>query len=479
MTDDWFEGILKATVDKTATVISVEIKPGLEIGENYGSSTFRIRIHYKTETDDGTGGEKVLHAFAKLPPTVESHRAFLDSHDIFEREAIVYNQLLPEMYKNSVAKNVPSPKVYFASGKGETQIILMEDLVARDFALGNRRTGFDLEETKCVLEAFASFHAHSFALRERSDNRDLLKFLVKPCDPWMLYDWSGRQNRNKTLSRSPVANNLRDFRHLGGTTEENDELIRRVEEYMKTDMRERIVSLMKPTKFSCFVLGDCWVNNMMIRYEEIDGVKVPREACLLDFQVTRFARPMMDLAYFWYTSTCREVFNNFDVVFEFYYEEFVKWLKLLGSQMGQTLTLSELLEEFEAVEEMGFNMSLFGLAVLMISREDFGEDYGQGGFAEDFPRLVENVLNGSNGKKKSPPRMWTAPLSSRPWDARQAGEKQQRTNAASEGCEAVKQGGCGVLVPNEFWLFPTAKNDLIGIAFEERNSLISAIKTAV
>ena len=48
--------------------------------------------------------------------------------------------------------------------------------------------------------------------------------------------------------------------------------------------------------------GDLWVNNMLFRYSD-----VPEDLRFLDFQVTHFSSPVIDLQYFFNTSPSEEV----------------------------------------------------------------------------------------------------------------------------------------------------------------------------
>jgi thiamine kinase-like enzyme len=48
--------------------------------------------------------------------------------------------------------------------------------------------------------------------------------------------------------------------------------------------------------------GDLWINNILFRYSD-----VPEDLRFLDFQLSYFCSPVIDLRYFFSTSLCEEV----------------------------------------------------------------------------------------------------------------------------------------------------------------------------
>jgi thiamine kinase-like enzyme len=67
---------------------------------------------------------------------------------------------------------------------------------------------------------------------------------------------------------------------------------------------EKLLKFVEPSKKFRNILchGDLWINNLMFKYE----AEKPIECKIIDFQLTRFAPPAMDLATFVYSSSNRE-----------------------------------------------------------------------------------------------------------------------------------------------------------------------------
>lgn len=65
-------------------------------GDNFCSSTARINVEY-TLKGSGTDATHEVDLFAKFLPKVPAHRGFVQKLQLFDREAEVYQQLLPAM----------------------------------------------------------------------------------------------------------------------------------------------------------------------------------------------------------------------------------------------------------------------------------------------------------------------------------------------------------------------------------------------
>jgi len=70
---------------------------------------------------------------------------------------------------------------------------------------------------------------------------------------------------------------------------------------------DRIVEIVKPVPDSLSFLnhGDFWVNNMMFHYCPETGK--PDQVRFIDFQMTRYSTPVLDLHYFIHSSASEQV----------------------------------------------------------------------------------------------------------------------------------------------------------------------------
>lgn len=81
------------------------------------------------------------------------------------------------------------------------------------------------------------------------------------------------------------------------------------------------------TEFNCLNHGDCWTNNVMFNYGPQGEVK---DTLFIDFQLTSFNTPALDLYYFLISSPSLDIkLEKFDYFIRFYHGELKKNLELL------------------------------------------------------------------------------------------------------------------------------------------------------
>lgn len=94
---DLFKRILEKDFPNiTANIQSYDIKPALAKGTNFTSQMFRAIIYYNTTINDG------LHEMRYIIKAGHSdlkQRAIFDEMNMFQKEIIIYEYILPEVYK--------------------------------------------------------------------------------------------------------------------------------------------------------------------------------------------------------------------------------------------------------------------------------------------------------------------------------------------------------------------------------------------
>ena len=74
--------------------------------------------------------------------------------------------------------------------------------------------------------------------------------------------------------------------------------------------------------------GDCWVNNFMVKYDEENN---PIDVLLIDFQISFWGSPAVELLYFFISSLNDDIkVDYFDELVEYYHNELVNNLKMLN-----------------------------------------------------------------------------------------------------------------------------------------------------
>lgn len=142
-------------------ITSINASPATKSGDNYASGLLRVKVDALL-----TDGENVTKSYiVKVPLESENEKGMVSLWNFFDKENMMYSKYLPafeELYAQYGSKFTFGPKSYkFTKDVGGQDIILMEDLGAVGFKCGDRRQGFDMQHTKCVLAKLAQFHAVS------------------------------------------------------------------------------------------------------------------------------------------------------------------------------------------------------------------------------------------------------------------------------------------------------------------------------
>ncbi|KAJ9583829.1 hypothetical protein L9F63_021832, partial [Diploptera punctata] len=133
---------------------------------------------------------------------------------------------------------------------------------------------------------------------------------------------------------------------------------------------EKMVEIVMPKKDGFNVLnhGDCWVNNMLFRYNSETG-KV-EDIRLLDFQIARYSSPALDLQYFMCNCPNDEVrFQHRDTLLEEYYSELADYCKSMGLE-SELISFKQLKEEFEEKNFFGLITACTVLRLMLAEKED-------------------------------------------------------------------------------------------------------------
>lgn len=120
--------------------------------------------------------------------------------------------------------------------------------------------------------------------------------------------------------------------------------------------------------FKCLNHGDAWVNNYMFKYDEYGN---PIDVLFLDFQVTFWNSPIVDLLYFFITSTNNELrANDFDKLIKFYHQNLSENL----IRLGYTKTIPTLKQLHIDILQKGFYSSFCMVGTLGIVLANPGGD---------------------------------------------------------------------------------------------------------
>uniref|UniRef100_A0A182SS84 CHK domain-containing protein n=1 Tax=Anopheles maculatus TaxID=74869 RepID=A0A182SS84_9DIPT len=274
-------------------LISHTVTPATKKGDNYASEMYRVALHY----DIGVAVKKNI--ILKVMPSGELQQQVMQENNIYQREIIIYGQIMAKIYKllrliGDVS--IISP-ICLSTTNTPKQMLVFEDALDQGFKMVDRRFGLDLDHARLVIVKLAKLHACSRIVYEHEPA--LFELTMEGC----ISDDPKKQTFLPYYRRC-----VRQVMRLVGQWNKDgrwDQILQKLEK-----LQHKIIPYgcdVYSRRDDCFNVlnhNDIWVNNMMFSYGEGTGVK---DVLLLDYQLSFFGSPGVDLNFFLYGSLRPEV----------------------------------------------------------------------------------------------------------------------------------------------------------------------------
>lgn len=354
--------------DDTVLVSKFLVLPGSSIGDNYASQIFRINVECLTKNK-----KRSLSIIAKVMPNTDLSNEINKNLDIFKIEKLMLTETLPLMYEKLLQHNEKErffPFLYKMDT--DNKMIFMEDLKAEGYQMMDRKTPLDLEHTLLAIKSFAKMHAAGYLLLK---NDPFYK------DKYLDHFW--KKNNESSISEKITEGSLSYLvksLNFWPISEDDKKIFRN----FQGNLYEKMVDSYsrKETSFNVILHGDCWLNNMMFKYENEKLIAVK----LIDYQLSNYNAIGLDLNYFIFTSSKNEVkLQYLEKVFQTYYETFTG---ITGEI--KNLTIDRIRKEF--IERLAFGFvcaAIFRGGILAPKPFDL-DAYVEG---KDSPSNVEMYQN--------------------------------------------------------------------------------------
>jgi len=243
----------------------------------FRNCTVLLPIRVKVQSPDFT--VKKLSFVLKAPHGSDFQARLMSQLKLFLREQQVYHNVLPkleELYREVGKEITFGPRAFKLDHSIGVQYILLEDLKTRGYRNVVRQEGFNEECLKQVLKKLAQLHAASVVFVEKHGAFSSL--LTKG-----VYTKGNRSVLRELNDPDIFLSQLRRWR-MG------DHFHKRFVE-KEQDLVDRLLELHVPDPEQFNVLNhcDCWVNNVMFKFDDIGQVE---ETALLDFQVVKYGSPV-------------------------------------------------------------------------------------------------------------------------------------------------------------------------------------------
>ncbi|XP_058129492.1 uncharacterized protein LOC131271921 [Anopheles coustani] len=339
--------------------VKIEFDVGSTKGDGFVGEMFKAFL---------TEGDRREVYLCKIPPLNEARRRqFPAAMKIFTRETLAYTQFLPLMFAYQEEKGVGRedgffsvPKCYHAEcdEAAEEAVIIMEDLRLDGYRMWDKKVPVNYEHVRMTMEQLGRLHAVSLALK-RDRPQEFERFKV----PDQMNLTMPEGGRIEGMLRQMIANAIE-------TLEPHETTERTKMQKLLNNMRTELENCFKPDPAEPYTVlghGDCWVNNYMFHYRN----GAPDKIIILDWQLTRYVSPVLDLVYFLFCCTDEEFRRrHYDEMMSVYYNALSTLLEKLGHNPQEVFPRTALIRQLRRFGRFGILMAVFLVPLLCTRKED-------------------------------------------------------------------------------------------------------------
>lgn len=338
--------------EHTIVIKQMEFSSGSGDGENYLSQIYRVLVKY-TKTAGQVDADEIS-VIVKVMPQVEGID-FIDEMNIFNKEKWILLEMLPQFEMLLKLQDIQfAPRCYYTTNSPR-QTLVLEDMDPLGFQMVNREIGLDERHAKLALKKLAQFHATSMVFAKKR--------------PSMMQHFNkGLLNRDAIKPSTSIYKIF--HKHLAheikivSKWEEFEDILPKLQAFYD-DFDNRLFACQKSRKNEITVLnhGDFWVNNLLFKYDERNN---PVDLVFLDFQLSIFGSPGIDLNYFIFASCQLEVTKKWKTLLEVYHASLRDALKEL--QYNKIPSYANIEREFKEKSPYGIMTIIGPLPVMSINK---------------------------------------------------------------------------------------------------------------
>lgn len=336
---------------------------------------YNVRVIVKL--DEAGGATRSLSFFAKTPPSEESpQNEFLQRYDTFNKEIIVYTDVLRQMGAGKGPKW--SAECYLCK---RNVVMILEDAKQEGYVTHDKYVPFDEPHCAWTIRALSSFHSRTFVLEEklrRTSGRtvgDLYGHLLEE----VLF-------ANDEKSRKALAASVSGILACVDLTPRLNSAEKEIARRRIRAWASVLSKLLRPSdKYRNVICHrDIWANNLMFKH---DSKGSPVGCYLIDFQFVRYCPPAIDAVFCLYLNTDRATRErHYDSLLKIYHETMKRELAEEGLDVEEHLPWAAFRESCDETRDIGIVYALMNLQVMLLSSE-VTEDYFMGS-----PDRLERVL---------------------------------------------------------------------------------------
>lgn len=201
------------------------------------------------------------------------------------------------------------PQCYRSVTTDPNECLLLEDLGMRGFRTIDRVTeNFTADHVRLVMQSLGKLHAVSFALKDQQPDK-FVELASKLSERFIRFD-----DPYKRVFFNKHVDAI--FKLLSG--EEDAYLLEKMRKLFKKDAIDIAAECLSTELGSVITHGDVHQNNILFRYDKSGK---PCEISLIDWQVSRHCSPIIDIVYFMFCCTTKELRDaHYDKMLKLYHD---------------------------------------------------------------------------------------------------------------------------------------------------------------
>uniref|UniRef100_A0A182M7V6 CHK kinase-like domain-containing protein n=1 Tax=Anopheles culicifacies TaxID=139723 RepID=A0A182M7V6_9DIPT len=372
--------------DKPIRIDTFNAQLATQPGDNYSSDVFSIVVHYNDC--------KEIRLVAKVIVDDEMLKCFGESLGTFVKEVNTFRQLLPAFSRIVSGSNAANPVQFgarcFHATRDPTDTIVFEDLKALGYRMPDRtRGGLDLAHCELIMRKIGLFHAASMVYVV-SDAFDKQFFAER-------YSHGMARPGDEVHNNPALAMFNKGLDKFLEVSQEWPELKRSIWlklQALKPDYTRRLLKSLSPegpneeVNFRVLNHGDLWTNNMMFRYDDPANDASVRKVIFVDFQLSSYGSPGLDLVY------CLHNCPQFEIretqtkyLLQLYHQSLREGLSAGGYERSRFPTFADVQKEYERHEFIGLVSVVSMLPIILMER------------TEGVKLTFENLVNAEDAEK--------------------------------------------------------------------------------
>ncbi|CAD7005755.1 unnamed protein product [Ceratitis capitata] len=361
-TSGLYQKLLKHIVGEAAVLQNVVVIPQRP-RSIYCSTMYRLHLRYTLENESEESEEEVEHQEAGAKNRVikifvkDVPSAFFS----ISKEHILYGEILPRINQilHYCGTTRISPKLYYALTQGGSTHML-EDLSAIDYVTRPRTIGYNEDEARFIIKRLGEFHGASYFYT--SSHSEIIGKLQRI--------YQGSLESNNIFLEEKLVYNIEYASDIVGSWPGYECIAMKMRRNTRETFRNKFLPLFDvgAAKFSVITHGDMWVENVLLKYDEDDGL--PEDAKFVDYRNCSYSSPAFDLHNFLITSLQLPVLMNHTAsLIEDYYSSFYSVLLSIHYPHDRIPTLDCVLSELRRTEYYSYYLLMYPFAEAMLSED--------------------------------------------------------------------------------------------------------------